>query len=519
MDETKESGTSVQDRWARLRFAVVGPLLSAPAARGELAAELEGLAAKVWRHPVSGEPVRFARSTIERWYYVARAEGRDPVGVLRRRVRSDAGRARGVSPELAQVIRAQYREHPSWSYQLHADNLRVRVQQHPELGLMPSYSTLRRWMKRHGLLKRRRRCGHRAPTAGEARAERRVLELETRSYEAEYVGALWHLDFHTGRRKVLTREGRWVTPHLLGVLDDRSRLICHLQWYLSESAETLVHGLSQAIMKRGRPRALLSDNGSAMLAAETTEGLLRLSIHHRTTLPYSPQQNGKQEVLWARVEGRLMSMLEGLGDLTLEFLNEATQAWAELEYNRALHAELGCAPLERFLAERSVALPSPSPEELRRAFRAQLVRTQRRSDGTVSLWGRRFEVPARFRHIERLTLRGARWDLSAVDLVDPRSGTVLAPLWPLDRTRNADGRRRALNVLESLDEASPVLDGDGASGDSEASGGVAPLLKDLLARYAATGLPPAYLPLREDTHEDTLGDPKDTNDSDPEDGR
>jgi len=41
---------------------------------------------------------------------------------------------------------------------------------------------------------------------------------------------------------------------LLGVIDDRSRLVCHLQWYLDETAQSLVHGLSQAFMKRGLPR-------------------------------------------------------------------------------------------------------------------------------------------------------------------------------------------------------------------------------------------------------------------------
>jgi putative transposase len=474
-----DGNETTQDRWARLRFSVVGPLLAAPPRQGELAAELEHLAAKVWRHPITGEPVRFARSTLERWYYAARREPRDPVGVLRRRVRKDAGQARGVSLGLAQVIRAQYREHPAWSYQLHADNLRILVQQHSELGAMPSYATIRRWMKANGLLKKRRRP--RPLTPGESRAEVRVTEYETRSYEAEYVLALCHLDFHASRRKVLTLEGRWVTPHLLGILDDRSRLACHLQWYLSESAETLVHGLSQAILKRGRPRSLLSDNGSAMLAAETTTGLLELGIHHQTTLVQSPHQNGKQEVLWAQVEGRLLPMLEGVEDLTLDFLNEATQAWIELEYNRALHSELGCSPLERFLKDRSVGLESPSAEELRRAFRATFIRTQRRSDGTVSLLGRRFEVPSRFRHLQRLCLRCARWDLSSVELIDERSRAPLVRLWPLDRTRNADGRRRALAQ-------------DGAELTEAPAGGIAPLLKDLLACYAATGLPPAYLP-------------------------
>jgi len=115
------------------------------------------------------------------------------------------------------------------------------------------------------------------------------------------------------------------------VLDDRSRLACHLQWYLAETAEIIAHGLSQAFQKRGLPRSALSDNGAAMTAAEITQGLTRLGILHQTTLPYSPYQNAKQEAFWGPVEGRLMAMFEGVADLTLAMLNEATQAWAEFD--------------------------------------------------------------------------------------------------------------------------------------------------------------------------------------------
>ena len=150
---------------------------------------------------------------------------------------------------------------------------------------------------------------------------------EVRSFEVEYVGGLWHADFHYGSLKVLTSGGAWVTPVLLAFLDDRSRLCCHAQWYLAETAETFVHGLSQAIQKRGVPRALLTDNGAPMIAAETRDGLERLGITQATTLPYSPYQNAKQEVFWAHVEGRLLAMLEGVAAaLRLEVLNEATQA-------------------------------------------------------------------------------------------------------------------------------------------------------------------------------------------------
>ena len=56
----------------------------------------------------------------------------------------------------------------------------------------------------------------------------------------------------------------------------------------SESAENIAHGLSQAMQKRGLPRAAMSDNGAAMTATEITEGLARLGILHQTTLPYCP---------------------------------------------------------------------------------------------------------------------------------------------------------------------------------------------------------------------------------------
>lgn len=61
-----------RDRWARLRFSIVGPLMAAPPKAGEFQAIWSALAAKVWRHPISGLDVRFGASTIQRWYYKAR---------------------------------------------------------------------------------------------------------------------------------------------------------------------------------------------------------------------------------------------------------------------------------------------------------------------------------------------------------------------------------------------------------------------------------------------------------------
>jgi putative transposase len=63
------------------------------------------------------------------------------------------------------------------------------------------------------------------------------------------VNALWHLDFHHGSHKILTPEGEWVKPLLMGKLDYHSRLICHAQWYWGETSEDLVQGLSSGFLE------------------------------------------------------------------------------------------------------------------------------------------------------------------------------------------------------------------------------------------------------------------------------
>lgn len=461
--------------WATMRFAVIGRLLCEPPERGELQNALKALAARAWKAP-DGTWRSFGFSTIERWYYEA-VKSKQPAEALRRRVRSDVGTERVMSEALLAALAAQYRAYPSWTYRLHADNLVALVEEKPELGKAPSYTTVRRRMKKRGWRKQRK-----ARTKGQRRAQDRLDELEVRSYEKQHAHALWHFDFHECSRKVLLPDGRLLTPACFCVLDDFSRLICHIQWYLTESTETLAHGLCQAFMKRGLPRALLSDNGSAMLAAEIAGAVGDLSLVHETTLAYSPYQNGKQETLWERLEGRLVAMLSAVTGLRLDFLNRATQAWAEQEYNRTRHDELRCSPLERFLGGPSVERPSPQLEQLRFHFTRTVKRSQRRSDGTISVGGVRFEVPSRMRHQDKLTVRYAAWDLGQVFVVDPRHNRkLIATLYPQDKAANADGRRRHVD---------PVLP-DAPERPREE---VPPLLRKLLADYAETGLPPAYLP-------------------------
>ena len=479
------SQQSDPEAWARFRFSIIGHLLAAPPPRGELHCAITELSHKHWTHPVEGHVVQFAYSTIERWYLEARKD-KDPVGKLRRKRRIDAGQSRSLSPALSAEIDSSYALHPNWTVQLHYDNLQARVVQQPALGPVPSYATVRRYFRAQG--HRRKRLPKRN-TPGAIAATERLEHLEVRSYEMAHVNALWHTDFHHGSRRVMLDDGRWITPILFGAIDDHSRVICHLQWYTDETAQSFVHGLSQAMQKRGLPRAIMCDNGAAMKSEEYTSGLHHLSIVSEHILPYSPYQNGKKECFWGSVEGRLMALLESVNELTLDQLNYLTQVWVEQDYHHKHHSDIATTPIQRLMHSPDVSRPCPDSITLRRSFCRTITRTVRQSDLTVSVDGTRFEIPNQYRHLQKARLRYAAWDLSEVLLLDPNEPTVLCALYPLDKNANAQGRRRALSSSSEQTDQQDTTTVEAADNELPA------LFKKMIADYSATGLPTAYIPL------------------------
>ena len=93
----------------------------------------------------------------------------------------------------------------------------------------------------------------------------------------------------------------------------------------------------------------------------------------------------------------------------------------------------------------------------------------------------RYQLPPPWRHLREVDLRGARWDLSGIDMVDGRTGDRICTLRPVDKSRNAEGVRRRTGRRAEDDDDRPAT-------------GPAPLLKRLQDEQDATGLPPAWLP-------------------------
>ena len=276
-----------------------------------------------------------------------------------------------------------------------------------------------------------------------------------------------------------------MTPMLVGVLDDRSRLVCHAAVVSRRDRRELVHGLSQAFLKRGLPRALMTDNGAAMIAEESRRGLHALGVVHQTTLPYS--------ALPERQAGIVLGPRRGPPDGHARGRAEPHAGSAQRGHpglGRAGIPPRACTPRSAsrrssaILPVPSVGAPVPRQRGAARAFRIEVTRRQRRSDGTFSLEGCRFEIPG------ALSPPTTSRALRPLGLQPRRSGRPAhrrhpVPVHPLDKSANADGQRRGARrpSAETSRRCRPRAS--------------RPCCANCSPSYAATGLPPAYLPTPE----------------------
>jgi transposase InsO family protein len=475
---SKKSRLDRMREMASFRLQVIGNLLSETLEQGELQAGLKALSQKSWNHPKKGPGTKIAFSTLESWYYDAKKNPNNLAETLANQVRADLGVHRVLNQSLKDEVEKQYKDFPEWTVKLHFDNLKT-LWTTSAVPRIPSYMTVLRYFRMNGL-NRKKNVKRAHITDGQAAAISRLEKREVRSYEKQSVGSLFHLDFHHGSRTIQTPSGERITPLCLAIHDDYSRLTCHIQWFTAETAQFLVHGLIQAIARRGLPWAVMTDNGAAMKAAEFVQGLERLGVEHEPTLPYSPNQNAKTERFWGVLESRLMPMLKNI-ELTLESLNEATLAWVEQEYNQEVNKETKSAPIDRFRNGPHQLRDSPKIGDLKAAFRQDVVRKQRRTDGTVSIEGRRFEVPSQHRTFRSLNIRYARWDFTNIHMIDDRN-QILSRIYPIDKGANASGERRSLGPSNQ----DPTIESQSTT--------IPPLLQKYLEDFAATGQPAPYLP-------------------------
>lgn len=350
---------------AVFRYGVIAEFVGATRLdRGERERLLRQKCARKWQIPFSGR-TRLSRTTIMRWvkrYLEAggRLEALYPLD------RTDQGRVRALDEETSLALVELRRQMPRTPVPELIRLMRRRWLVAP--GAHLSQSTVYRFLHQHDLM-----------------GKDTAAPVDRRKFEAELPNDLWQCDIMHG--PLLEVGGKRRKSYLIAFLDDHSRLVPHARFYPSEALAPFMEAFEVALRKRGLPRKLYVDNGSAFRSRqlEYTAAALAIALIHAK--PYQPQGKGKVERFFKTVRTQF---LPGFTGETLDAVNAAFERWLQDDYHQRSHSATGQSPLKRFTAKMQCL--RPAPENLCDYFR-KTVRRRVNKDRSVVVDKRLFEAP------------------------------------------------------------------------------------------------------------------------------
>ena len=116
-------------------------------------------------------------------------------------------------------------------------------------------------------------------------------------YEAKYVSQIWHADIH-----YFQKVGMPEMMYLYCIIDDKSRYIIYAELLPRKTAELCAQVLKKAIDIYGPPCMIWTDNGGENNGQIMRDFLKQYRIYPVFTEPGNPEQNGKIERFWEKLE-------------------------------------------------------------------------------------------------------------------------------------------------------------------------------------------------------------------------
>lgn len=317
-----------------------------------------------WQIPYS-EKTSISVGTIYRWIRLYQS-GRCQLEALSPGSRSDLSRNRVWDEETANAVIQFRRQHPNLTVVDLIERMTREQLATPGIDLKPT--TVYRFLHARGLMKA-------LPRQPEDR----------RRFEAQLPNDLWQSDVMHGPR--VTHDGKQRKSYLIALIDDHSRLIPYARFYLSEGISSYLDALYHAVLRRGLPKKLYVDNGSAFRSHKLQYVSASLGINLIHATPYQPQGKGKIERWFKTVRGMFLS---GCQARSLSDLNDAFVLWLEETYHQRIHSGTGQKPLDRFTD--GMHCIRSAPDHLMDYFRSVSLRKVN-NDRTVVIDGRLFEAP------------------------------------------------------------------------------------------------------------------------------
>ena len=422
MDEEKKKQIAV------FRFGVISDFVNGVTLpRGEQEKLLRDKCARSWQIPFSTR-TRLAPSTILSWIRQYK-EGGSRLESLYPQDRKDRGQGRAMDEETMQSLirlRKELPRAPVSTVISEAQRRRI-VDPGTKLGL----TTVYRLFHQHGLMN-----------------NQSVATIDRRRFEAESPNDIWQSDTMHGPMVLFDDKRR--KTYLFAFIDDMSRLIPQAQFYLSETLDSFLDALRQALLKRGLPRKLYVDNGPAFRSKHLQEITASLGVALIHSRPYKPQGRGKIERWFRTVRSQFLSGFKGK---TLKDLNEALECWIRDVYHDRKHSATGQSPLKRF-ADHMQCI-RPAPKDLEDYFRKRAKRRVAK-DRTLSLNGKLYEAPV---HLigQQVTVLYHDYDPARVEITF--KGESYGFLTPLDLHVNCRVRRHHDRYISLRDPSLKTIAG------------------------------------------------------------
>jgi len=309
MDE--KSRTSI----ALKKFSIISPVLN-----GQVESNIEyfrQVAAEPIDMPVYGMR-NYSVKTLETWLNDYRKYGLE--GLIRGN-RSDKGKSRKISSELSEEIIARRKANPKLKITvLYEELVKDGLIEPDNIALSTVYR-------------------HIEDLALDGRFDNTAAKkAESLRFSYEHVGDMYQGDVMYGPQITIGRKKGQTYLHAF--LDDASRYPMYSQFYLSQKFDALRHCFKEAVMRRGIPKMIYTDNGKIYRSQQFEYICASIGCTLLHSQPFEPQGRGKIERFFGTVRMRFLSRLDVENIRDLDTLNERYFKWLEEDYTRKGHSAL-----------------------------------------------------------------------------------------------------------------------------------------------------------------------------------
>jgi putative transposase len=359
----------LRQSWAEFRFQVIAPLLDEKLDAAERAHVRKQILSRVYTTP-DGKERRIAERTLRHWLKRFR---KGQLNELENRHNKSHGEMKALDQsvlEKAKELRERMGTRSIQDILMH-----LKFTENIDVSKI-SASTLNRHLNRVGATK-----------------QKNYSELGIfQHFQKEHINQMWQSDCSDGLYlpdPMGLKEVRQTT--LITCIDDASRFCVHGQFYWTEKLTDLLDCFKTALIARGRPSELYTDNGPIYRAKNFASICADLDVGLKHAEAYHPEGKGKQERYYLTLQTRFYKEAKKSGIATLQDLNDFFWAWLDECYHNVEHKTLKMTPLERWQQEED-SINRVSVEKLQQSMQLRTYRTVDDKTALIRLDGKRYQA-------------------------------------------------------------------------------------------------------------------------------